>query len=216
MNALNGNSKLNQNMRTNHAKICELIMPLSYFSPWLFESIYKYFDSSSSFSPSYQIGILIAYKILCKIVIKSALSLRMSTKVNYNDIENEKKSENRKESNTQNFDQEIEDSQNIDNLNQGNSNDQIDEFYCVTEDFMDLFYLTLHSGLRSNDKVRQAFFMIHTNFIENFAFEINLKKNIINCIIQSCNTNYWHLMLESSSLLIKDFIDACASIDLQV
>lgn len=71
------------------------------------------------------------------------------------------------------------------------ANTQHDEFDSVNEEFMDLFYLTIHQGLRSDDK------------------------RIINCIIQNCGTKFWHCMLPSSTLLIKDFIDACSSITSQ-
>ncbi|CAF0829024.1 unnamed protein product [Brachionus calyciflorus] len=66
-----------------------------------------------------------------------------------------------------------------------------DPFYSISSNFIDLYYISLHYGLISNDK------------------------NILNCIIQSCSTKFWHLMLESSSLLIKDFINACLQIDNQ-
>ncbi len=56
------------------------------------------------------------------------------------------------------------------------------------DDYMDLFYLTIHNGLRSGDK------------------------DVVNCIIQSTNTKFWHCMLPSSTLLIKDFVDACSNI----
>ena len=128
--------------------ICEIIMPQSYFSSWLFESIHKYLlELSCSIPPSlcinYQSATLIAYKIIANIVIKSASS-------------------------------------SID-----------DSFYSISSNFLDLFYITLHYGLTSNDK------------------------SVLNCIIQSCSTKFWHLMLESSSLLIKDFISACIEVDAQ-
>ncbi len=58
----------------------------------------------------------------------------------------------------------------------------------LNDDFLDLYYLTIHNGLRSGDK------------------------DVINCIIQSTNTKFWHCMLPSSTLLTKDFIDACSNI----
>jgi hypothetical protein len=66
-----------------------------------------------------------------------------------------------------------------------------DSFDSVSEEFMDLFYMTVHHGLRSDDKAT------------------------INCIIQTCGTRLWHCMLPSSTLLLKDFIDACLCIDAQ-
>ena len=52
--------------------------------------------------------------------------------------------------------------------------------------------------------------------INVFFFLILFQKNIVNCIIQNCGTKFWHCMLPSSTLLLKDFIDACGSIDKEV
>ncbi len=64
-------------------------------------------------------------------------------------------------------------------------------FDSLNNDFMDLFYMTLNQGLRSEDR------------------------NVINCIIQNCGTKFWHCMLPSSTILLKDFIDACSFVDSQ-
>lgn len=108
-------------------------MPQSYFAPWLFEAIHKYFDVNSSFSPNYQMGILIAYKILCNIVIKSSISL--------NSIQNHKD-----ENEAENIDSDLDQTKNL-------KSNPCDDFYNISNDFMDLFYISLHYGLRSNDKV---------------------------------------------------------------
>jgi len=121
--------------------ISQVILPLSHFAPWLFEAICQ-------LSYSYHHGKLIAYKTLCKMVIRSALShnpyFSTPTQNNFDSVNNE---------------------------------------------FMDLFYMTIHQGLRSEDR------------------------NVINCIIQNCGTKFWHCMLPSSTILLKDFIDACSFID---
>ena len=65
----------------------------------------------------------------------------------------------------------------------------VNEYDLVSDEFMDLFYLTIHQGLHSEDK------------------------HIVNCIIQNCGTKFWHCMLPSCTLLLKDFIVACANID---
>lgn len=121
--------------------ISQIILPLSHFAPWLFESIYQ-------LSYNYQIGKLIAYKTLCRMVIRSATT-------------------------------------SASNLYTGN------DFDSVSDEFMDLFYMTIHQGLRSEDK------------------------SITNCIIQNCGTKFWHCMIPSSTLLVKDFLDACANVDSQ-
>ena len=119
--------------------ISQVILPLSFFAPWLFEAIYQ-------LSSNYQHGKLIAYKTLCRMVIRSAASSTV-------------------------------------NGLYANS------FDAVNNEFMDLFYMTLHQGLRSEDR------------------------NVINCIIQNCGTKFWHCMLPSSTILLKDFIDACSYVD---
>jgi hypothetical protein len=129
--------------------LSQTILPLSYFGAWLFECIYQLP------SPMYSGGKLIAYKTLCRMAIKSALSSTTTLAMSA--------------SNPQ----------------------QVDTFDQVGEDFMDLFYLTVHHGLRSDDK------------------------STINCIIQTCGTRFWHCMLPSSTLLLKDFVDACLYIDAQ-
>jgi hypothetical protein len=118
--------------------ISQVILPISYFSPWLFEAIYQ-------LPYNYQNGKLIAYKTLCRMVIRSAtVGL------------------------------------------------QANDFDAISNEFMDLFYMTVHQGLRSDDR------------------------NFINCIIQNCGTKFWHCMLPSCTLLLKDFVDACAYVDSQV
>ena len=119
--------------------LAQVILPLSHFAPWLFEAIYQ-------LSHSFQHGKLIAYKTLCRMVIRSALSYSP-----YDSAQN--------------------------------------SFDSVNNEFMDLFYMTLHQGLRSEDR------------------------NVINCIIQNCGTKFWHCMLPSSTILFKDFIDACSFVD---
>ena len=56
-------------------------------------------------------------------------------------------------------------------------------------------------------------FMLRKDFFENL---FKKKKNIVNCIIQNCGTKFWHCMLPSCTLLLKDFIVACANIDKEV
>lgn len=128
------------------ADLSQTILPLSYFSAWLFQCIYQ-------LPPGYLSGKLIAYKTLCRMAIKSALSVTGESS------------------------------------STGTLTLISDTFDHVNEDFMDLFYLTLHHGLRSDDK------------------------STVNCIIQTCNTRFWHCMMPSSTLLVRDFIDACTSLD---
>ncbi len=128
--------------------LSQTILPLSYFSPWMFECIYQ-------LSSTYSSGKLIAYKTLCCMCIRSAILMQQQQLIQINKDEN------------------------------GTSGFLFDEFEFLSDEFMDLFYITLHNGLKSNDK------------------------QILNCIIQNCGTRFWHCMLPSSTLLIKDFIDAC-------
>ena len=118
--------------------LSKVIPSITYFSPWLFEAIYQ-------LSANYQSGKLIAYKILCKIVIRSVASGGMWNLAN--------------------------------------------QFDLIDDEFMNLFYMTIHQGLNCDNK------------------------NVINCIIQNCGPKFWHCMLPSCTLLLKDFIDACGSID---
>ncbi len=118
--------------------LSEVLPSITYFAPWLFESIYQ-------LPNNYQSGKLIAYKTLCKIVIRSASNGGMWHSVN--------------------------------------------QFDSISDEFMNLFYMTIHQGLNSEDK------------------------HVVNCIIQNCGPKFWHCMLPSSLLLLRDFIDACALID---
>lgn len=118
--------------------LSQVIPSITYFAPWLFEAIYQLSDN-------YQSGKLIAYKTLCKIVIRSASN--------------------------------------------GGMWHQANEFDLITDEFMNLFYMTVHQGLNSEDR------------------------NTVNCIIQNCGPKLWHCMLPSCTLLLKDFIDACGSVD---
>lgn len=86
--------------------LTQIVMPASYFSPWLFEAIYQ-------LPYNYQSGKLIAYKTLCHIMIRS------TQVVNYLMLG-------------------------------GSSND----FDAISDEFIDLFYLTVHQGLISSDKVK--------------------------------------------------------------
>lgn len=121
--------------------LSQVIPSITYFAPWLFEAIYQLSDN-------YQSGKLIAYKTLCKIVIRSASN--------------------------------------------GGMWHQANEFDLITDEFMNLFYMTVHQGLNSEDR------------------------NTVNCIIQNCGPKLWHCMLPSCTLLLKDFIDACGSVDKEV
>jgi hypothetical protein len=118
--------------------LSQVLPSVTYFAPWLFESIYQ-------LSSNYQSGKLIAYKTLCRIVIRSASNGGMWHTVN--------------------------------------------QFDSISDEFMNLFYMTIHQGLNSDDK------------------------QVVNCIIQNCGPKLWHCMLPSCLLLLKDFIDACASVD---
>jgi hypothetical protein len=81
--------------------LTKIIMPMSYFSPWLFEAIYQ-------LPYNYQSGKLIAYKTLSHVVIRSAQVYLLQVN---------------------------------------------NDFDSISDEFMDLFYITIHQGLRSNDKV---------------------------------------------------------------
>lgn len=129
-------NKIKDTLKIND--LSQIIPPVTYFAPWLFEAIYQ-------LSTNYQSGKLIAYKILCKIVIRSAANGGMWHLAN--------------------------------------------DFDVINDEFMNLFYMTIHQGLNSDDK------------------------NVINCIIQNCGPKFWHCMLPSCTLLLKDFIDTCGSID---
>ena len=82
--------------------LSQVIPSITYFSPWLFEAIYQ-------LPASFQSGKLIAYKTLCKIVIRSASNGGMWNMAN--------------------------------------------EFDLVSDEFINLFYMTLHQGLNLEDKV---------------------------------------------------------------
>lgn len=61
----------------------------------------------------------------------------------------------------------------------------------INDDFMDLFYITIHNGLQSNDE------------------------EILNCIIENCGIKLWHSQLQSCTLLLLDFMQACNKINKQ-
>ena len=90
--------------------LTQIVMPASYFAPWLFEAVYQ-------LPASYQSGKLIAYKTLCHIIIRSA---QAHTSLNYYYYD-------------------------IQQLN--------GDFDSIDDEFIDLFYLTLHQGFVSNDRV---------------------------------------------------------------
>jgi hypothetical protein len=89
--------------------LSDLIPPISTFSPWLFEAIYE-------LPNNYKNGQLIAYKLLCRVALRSATAKLLLG-------------------------------------SEENSFDRIDD------EFMDLFMLTLHHGLRSGDMVIKIFYL---------------------------------------------------------
>lgn len=95
--------------------LTQIVMPASYFAPWLFEAVYQ-------LPASYQSGKLIAYKTLCHIIIRSA---QAHTSLNYYYYD-------------------------IQQLN--------GDFDSIDDEFIDLFYLTLHQGFVSNDRVNILFY----------------------------------------------------------
>jgi hypothetical protein len=96
--------RLNKVKETLKLTDLSLVVPsVTYFAPWLFEAIYQ-------LPINYQSGKLIAYKTLCKIVIRSAVS-------------------------------------------SGGNWHSVNDFDSISDEFMNLFYLTLHQGLNSEDKV---------------------------------------------------------------